>query len=332
MDRLFDSPWMLRITSLLLAILFYFFVVAEQQSASDSDNAMQTDIIMNVPLEVYYDSDNLFVTGVPSTVDVKISGPMAIVQQTKLVEDYKVFVDLNSLLIGEHSIPIQTENFSSKLEVEVEPRSIQVVIEEKVTQEYRVDPEINNSLVAEDYVLKDMTADPQRVFITGAKSIINSISYVKATVKADQGLSESFTQEASVIVLNRDLNKLDVSIEPAKVNVNVDIEQYSREVPVKLKQIGETAENIIVNSLTTDTTKVMLYGSKVILDSLGELVVEYDVADLKDSGEEKVKLVLPEGVSKASVEEITVNADVTVQQSDAEEVSVDVDTSTEELD
>lgn len=310
MDRLFETPWMLRITSLLLAILFYFYVVSVQDDTGEEPST-QTDIITNVPLEVYYDAENLVVTGVPDTVDVKISGPTSLVQQAKVLEDYKVFVDLNSLLIGEHSVTIQTENFSSKLNVEIEPRSIPVVIEEKITQEYRVDPEINNRLVAEDYVLKGMTAEPQKVFITGAKSIVESINYVKATVKAEAGIKESFTQEASVIVLNRDLSKLDVAIEPAKVNVAVNIEQYSRDLQVKVKPVGELPENVTLNNLKFNPMRVTVYGSKVILDSMSELVVEYDVSDLEKSTTSKVKLKLPEGITSASEEEITVEADVT---------------------
>ena len=150
--------------------------------------------LTNVPLEVYYDDSNLFVTGLPETVDVKISGPMQIVLRTKLLEDYKVFVDLNSLLIGEHRVTIQHENFSGKLDVSIDPVSINVVIEEKVTEEFRVDPEMNNRLVGEDYNVRGMVAEPSRVTITGAKSVIESISYVKATITGDKGINESFEQ------------------------------------------------------------------------------------------------------------------------------------------
>ena len=64
-------------------------------------------------------------------------------------------------------------------------------IEERITQEFRVDPEMNNRLIDEGYVLKDMTAEPTTVFVTGAKSIIESISYVKATVTGEQGIKKN---------------------------------------------------------------------------------------------------------------------------------------------
>ena len=52
-------------------------------------------------------------------------------------------------------------------------------------------------------------------------------------------MKQSFTQEATVKVLDRDLNKLDVTIEPEIVKVQVDIAEYSREIPVVLKETGQ---------------------------------------------------------------------------------------------
>ncbi|WP_249646235.1 CdaR family protein, partial [Lysinibacillus sp. D3C2_S12] len=81
------------------------------------------------------------------------------------------------------------------------------------------------------------------VYVTGAKSALESISYVKATVTGEQGLTQSFSQEAAVKVLDRDLNKLDVTIEPETVKVQVDIVEYSREIPVVLRETGQAAED-----------------------------------------------------------------------------------------
>ena len=154
MDKLFDSSWMLRLTALILSCLLFFYVQSEMDDGRESNESPQADILTNVPLEVYYDDNNLLVTGLPETVDVKISGPMQIVLRTKLLKDFKVFVDLNSLLIGEHRVTIQHENFSDKLDVSIEPSVINVVIEEKVTEEFRVDPEMNSRLVGEEYNIR----------------------------------------------------------------------------------------------------------------------------------------------------------------------------------
>ncbi|MEK4231089.1 CdaR family protein [Solibacillus sp. FSL H8-0538] len=318
MDKLFDSYWVLRITALVLSVLLFFYVQSENNTGKDTPSSTETDIITNVPLEVYYDDENLLVTGLPETVDVKISGPMQIVVQTKLLEDYKVFVDLNSLLIGEHRVTIQQENFSGKLDVVIDPETVNVVIEEKVAKEFRVDPEMNHLLIGDDYILRGMTIEPSKVLITGAKSVIESISYVKATVKADAGINASFQQEANVKVLDRDLNKLGVTIYPEKVNVKVEINEYGRELPITIKQTGELAEGVTINELSTKPSTIIVYGPKSKIDALTEVVVDVDVSKIKESGSYEMGITLPAGAAKLSQEKITVQADVTKTTTEVE--------------
>ncbi|NLY79676.1 MAG: hypothetical protein GX072_07235 [Lysinibacillus sp.] len=331
MDKIFDNIWVLRITAFILAILLFFYVKAEMTDKKETTSNSNVDIITDVPLEVYYDSENLIVTGLPETVDVTIEGPMQIVFRTKLQKDFKVFVDLNSLLIGEHRVTIQHENFSPKLDVTIEPSEVDIIIEEKVTQQFKVDPEINNRLIADGYILKSMTAEPSEVIITGAKSVIENISYVKATVTSQEGIKESFTQEANVKVLDNNLNKLDVFIEPEKVNVTVEVIEYSRNIPVTLLRTGTPREGVIVHQLVTDTEYVELFGPKSIIDSLESLVVEFDVSEIESSGNYEVPLELPAGATKLSEETIVVRANVTKTQTESiiEETTSDDENSSE---
>ena len=310
MDKLFDSPWALRITALVLAGVLFFYVQSLKTDGKESDS-IETDILLDVPLEVYYDEDNLIVTGLPETVDVKIEGPSSVILQAKLKKDYKVFVDLSSLVIGEHNVPIVTENFSDKLDVKVEPASVNVVLEERVTQEFKVEPELNNRLIAEDFVLDSMEANPARVMITGAKSVIDSISYVKATVKSEGNISESFSLQSIVIVLNRDLNKLDVTIEPQAVEVKVNVKPCTREIPIVLETIGES-KDMEVNALSLSQGSIVVTGAKSTLDAIKEITAQINLEDIKDSGDYEVKLLLPEGVKLLSENPVTVKADVTL--------------------
>ena len=77
--------------------------------------------------------------------------------------------------------------------------------------------------------------DPATIEVTGAKSVIESISFVKATVTGDKEINKSFEQQARVRVLDKDLNKLNVTIVPEQVTVKVEIAEYNKEVPIVLK-------------------------------------------------------------------------------------------------
>ena len=309
MDKIFDSPWALRITSLIFAVALFFYVQSLLNDGRESNSSIQTDILTDVPLEVYYDETNLIVSGLPDTVDIKIEGPKTSVMETKLFKDYKAVVDLNSLLIGEHSVTIQTENFSEKLTVTVDPKMVNITIEERITQEFRVEPEINNRQIADNYVLDSIEVTPQRVMITGAKSVLDSISYVKASVKAEESIKASFKQESNVVVLNKDLSKLDVVIEPQRVELSVSVKPYTMEIPLVLDTInpGEESE-IDVNNLTLLQDTVEVTGAKQIIDALTEIVAQIDLSTITSSGEYEVTLLLPEGVTKSKAGAVLVEA------------------------
>ena len=157
-----------------------------------------------------------------------IEGPTSIVQSAKQLQDFTVFVDLRNLNMGQHNVMLQVENVSEQLEVTLDPSYIEVNIEEKITREMRVDAEFNERLLAENFIVTGMKTNPERVLITGAKSVVESISFVKATVGGEQGINKTFTQEASVKVLDKDLSKLNVTIEPAQVDVTVKLKNIAK--------------------------------------------------------------------------------------------------------
>lgn len=323
MNKFFDNIWALRITAMVLAVLFFVYAKSEQDNVQSTIPRNDVDIITQVPLEVYYDTENLIVTGLPQTVDVTIEGPMQIVLKTKLTKDFKVFIDLNSMLIGEHRVPIQHENFSPKLDVSIEPAFVDIVIEEKVTKEVRVEPEMNNGLIASDHQLTGITVEPDTVLVTGAKSIIDSIEYVKATVSAERNTKSAFEQESPVKVLDRNLNKLDLLVIPDTVNVKVDISATSKEVPVKIIQKGTPKQGVTINNITSETKKIRVYGQKSVIDVITELVVEFDVSEIEKSGIYEVKLVIPAGATRLSSETIKVQANITTTKTENENTNVD---------
>ena len=311
MDKMMDSPWFLRITALVLAMVLFLSAKSGDENLNAANNGNMTDIIRDIPVEVYYDDDNFVVTGVPETVDMTIEGPSSFVQTAKQLKDFTVFVDLRNLNMGEHEVMVQVENLYEKLDSKIDPAYIDVNIEEKVTRELRVDPEFNDRLLAENFVVTLMKSKPERIQVTGAKSVVDSISYVKATVGGDQGLNKTFTQKASVKVLDKDLSKLNVTIEPAEVEVTVEIEEYSRDIPISLQQKGTTKDGVVINDLTPKTKIVRVYGNKATVDSLDKLTIDVDVSSLEKTGTMKVKIPVPKGVTKISKEEIEVVADVT---------------------
>lgn len=308
-----DSPWFLRFTALFLAILLFYTVQVEEKEVNKNSSSEDIEVFRDIPVEVYYDDENLVVTGVPQSVNMTIEGPANIVQTTKLFKDFTLFVDLRSLPMGEHQVKIDHENISDKLQVRIEPSTIDVNIEERITEAFQIEPEFNERLLAEGYNIVGMEVDPTTIEVTGAKSVVESINFVKATVSADPDVKESFEQEATVRVLDRDLNKLDIEMAQETVRIKVEIEENSKEVPIVLNEQGTPRDGVTINSITPEKDKITLSGSSRVLDEIDQLLVDFDLSAITKSGTVEVALQKPKDGLKLSTKTLKVKVDVQVE-------------------
>ena len=326
MDRIMDNPWFLRFTALFLAVILFYSVQTDEGELNGNKVGDHLDIIRDVPVEVYYDNENLVVTGVPETVNITIEGPINIVQTTKMLKDFSLIVDLRTLTMGRHEVSIRPENISEKLQVRIDPAMVNVLIEEKITETFKVEPEFNKRLLAEDFHVANIDVVPSTIEVTGAKSIIESISFVKATVSGENGINESFEQQAKIRVLDRDLNKLDVSIAPETVTVKVEVVENSKEVPIELKPTGTPPDNVTIDSLSSASEMVTIFGSSKVLDAIDAVTIDVDVSKIKESQTVEVNIPKPKGVSEISISKIKIDVEATVEEPEVEaEVEEELD-------
>ncbi|MGM0754267.1 MAG: CdaR family protein [Bacillota bacterium] len=314
MDKFMESRWFMRIVGLMLAFILYLSVNFDeiQKTASNnngnSQNAIET--IQDVPLEVFYDRENLEVSGLPDTVNVTVEGSRAIVQQAKQVKDFRVYVDLNDIGIGEHQVEIQIDNISEKLDVKLDPDFVNISVQEKVTEEFTVEPQFNESILSNGYEAEGLAVDPKTVKVTGSKDEVEQIAYVIATLDLDEEINENVTREARVQVLDREYNKLDVQIDPEVVEVTVSVANPSKSVPVTIKQNGSLPDGTTLESISVEPEEATIFGRQEVLDTVEELLAEIDLSKITKDSTIAVPLALQDGLNKVAPEEVKVNIDV----------------------
>jgi YbbR domain-containing protein len=314
MDKFMESRWFMRIVGLMLAFILYLSVNFDeiQKTANNnngnSQNAIET--IQDVPLEVFYDRENLEVSGLPDTVNVTVEGSRAIVQQAKQVKDFRVYVDLNDIGIGEHQVDIQIDNISEKLDVKLDPDFVNISVQEKVTEEFTVEPQFNESILSNGYEAEGLAVDPKTVKVTGSKDEVERIAYVIATLDLDEEISENVTREARVQVLDREYNKLDVQIAPEVVEVTVSVANPSKSVPVTIKQKGSLPEGTTLESISVEPKEATIFGRQEVLDTVEELLAEIDLSEITKDSTIAVPLALQDGLNKVAPEEVKVKVDV----------------------
>ncbi|MCM2535482.1 CdaR family protein [Neobacillus pocheonensis] len=261
MDKLMDNPWFIKIIALLLALLLYSSVPQTGNKLTDVNvpGEQTTATITDIPVKVYYDTANLVVTGIPNTVEMTVQNPVTHVQSAKALKNFEVYIDLTNAKIGRQTVKLKVKNLSDKLKATISPATVSVSVQEKITKEFRVDAEFNSNLLDEGYAAGQPVVEPNKVKITGAKNVIDRITYVKATVDTKNHLNDTITKDARISVLDRELNKLDVVVDPETVKVTIPIKNTSKQVPINIIQNGTPPSGVTIDSITLDSTEGHYY-------------------------------------------------------------------------
>ncbi|MEN2768881.1 CdaR family protein [Ornithinibacillus xuwenensis] len=335
MDNWFRSKWFIRGLSLGFAILLYVFVsIEEADTANDSSipfsvlfgGSSETKVIEDVPLGIRIDSEKYVVSGVPETVKITLEGPSSELTPTVEQQNFEMFVDLRDLKEGEHEVEIQYEGISDKLGVYVEPKTINVIIEERASNEFDVSVDfINEDKLPEGYEVSDYELNTDTVTITSSEEVIDRIAIVKVFVDLT-GVTESIkNREIPVNVYDSQGNELGVIVEPATIVVSATIDNPSKKVPVSVATTGELPEGYTIKSMVPSVEEAEVFAITEILESLEEVKTEpIDLSELSESGTMKVGLALPERVQAPGVEEIEVEV-VLEQTKSIDDVTIEVD-------
>lgn len=336
MDKLLETPWFLKVVALVLAALLYVSTNFDFGSDSNSLNTPAqkgSEVIESVPVEVYYDRDNLVVTGIPETVSVTLEGPRNLLVIAKNSREFKLYIDLSDpeIELGKRNVKIQVRDLNDRLTATVNPETVEVVIQEKITKKFTVTPEFDRSLLEDGYIAEEPTVSPTTVKITGAKSTIDSIVYVKAIINLEEGVRDSVTLKAQVQAFDKDYNKLDVEFDPGIVEVKVPIVSPSKTMSIVPVESGEPISGVSIENIEVEPGEITLYGKQDVLDAIENFQLPVDISNIQESTTLTLPIDLPDGVTTSSVDEVKVKVNVTLSDTNEEETPPE-DTENEDVD
>lgn len=312
-DKLIDTSWFMKVFALILALLLFDSQYDPDKDVSEMNVPSEHDseVLEDIPVKSYYDTENLVVTGVPDTVTVTVSGPRANLQQVIVQQDFEVYVDLTEAEIGTQNVPLQISDISERLEVTIEPGSAEVTVQEKVSEDYQVEAEFNQNLLGEGFTAEQPVVEPNTVTITGGKDVVDRIAYVKATMNNLEGpITETVTEAASVSVFDRDMNKLNVVVEPTEIEVTIPVEQLAKTVPIQVVQEGSPASGYVIDSIILDVDEATISGSETVLSETENVRVEVDVSGLEEDTEQTLPVIISDGITEVDPEQVTVRIGV----------------------
>src|SRR5699024_6726783 len=263
-------------------------------------------------VEIRIDSEKYVVSGVPEYVSVTLEGKASILTPTARQKNFNLYVDLEKLGEGEHTVDIEHENVPNELSIYIEPKSVDITIEERATKEFPVSTDlINTDQLPEGFELGDPKVEPGTVVITSSQSVIDQVAVVKVFVDV-AGVTEPINKrEVPVNVYDSQGNELRVNVEPENVVVSVDVQKSSKKVPVKVPTTGNLPKGYSLTSLDANLDEVEVYATSDLLEEVSEIrTEEIDLSGMTKSSKQKVNLELPEGVAVPEVEHVEVNIEI----------------------
>lgn len=320
MDNWFKSKWFIRILSLAFAVTLYAFVSVSEDPGSDatfSTAPTQTETLDRVPVEIRMDREKYVVNGVPDPdegVKVSLKGTSGSVTPLLLQRNFDVYVDLEGLEEGTHTVELQ-HTISDDVEVFIEPKTIDVTIEERASQEFEVQADFINTDSFKEAGLEVVShnVEPQTVTITSSRSNIESIGAVKVYVNLEEVTESINNREVPVNVYDLQGNEMVVSLDPETVQVSVEVDNPSKTVPLSVQTEGELPENYEVDSITANEEEVEIYSQNEVLEDISEVNTEpVDLSDIEESSTMEVPLDLPENVQAPDTESVEVTVEVDV--------------------
>jgi YbbR domain-containing protein len=313
MDKLMDNRWFMKAIALALAMLLYSAVPDNDRKPADHavTGDENTETIQGVPVSAYYDTENLVVSGVPNTVDVIVQGSLANVQTAKALRNFEVYVDLAEIKIGSHTVPIKIKNINTNLKVQIDPAYANITVQERVTKSFKVEAEFDEALLEDGYVADRPVVEPSTVKITGAKDKIERITYVKATLDLNEVITETITKEAKVRVLDSELNKLEVVVEPDTVEVTIPVTSGKKTVPINILQKGSLPNGVTLESIDLNVKEAAIIGPQELLDKTESVRVEVDLSQISGDTELTLPVIISEGITKVNPQLVEAKIDVT---------------------
>ncbi|EAG2945774.1 hypothetical protein B5H33_15620, partial [Listeria monocytogenes] len=205
--------------------------------------------------------------------------------------------DLTGLDEGTHEVPLEVKNLSSSVTAEIEPKTVTVTIEKKVTQTFTVEPVISTDGATSGYGVDSMSVDPQKVEITTGDQTLAEIDRVVAIVNPDDITGDSITVSGTIEAWDSDNNPLAIIADPDSVDVALMMEAPSKEIELFVTQQGTTPEGVSHYIYRMSSISAVLTGPQSILDETQQIGVPVDVSEITTTTERTVTIPVPDGTT-----------------------------------
>lgn len=309
LETILNRPNVLVYISLALAILVFYLVDSKAITLVQTN----AEIIANQPINVIYNKSAYVVEGIPDSVDIILTGRKSDLYLAKQLGDHEVVLDLSDYGVSDEPVRVKlTYNKTiDSLNYKLDPTYVTVTIKKKVSEQKDITYDLlNQDQLDEKLSVKRVTLTKNEVVVKGSEDTLAQIATVKALIDLS---NKDFVNKGIYTVDNVNLVAYDASgmildnveIVSTGISAEIELDSYSKQVPIKITTTGTLADTRAISSITINGKSdymVTIYGDQSELESIDSVPVSIDVNGQGSGNSKKYPVTIskPRGVRSIS--------------------------------
>ena len=284
-----------KVISLVAAVMLWIYVIGQINPATERKIEK---IPINFINENIIDEEGLSVSRISHKyVDVVLEGKRSEINSISK-SDIKVTANLKEAKRGNNNITLSIKT-NKRVDVkQMTPESIGIKLEEKVTEAKSVKISYRgkfpkNKEPGETYI------NPRNIQVSGAKSYVNRVHHVEASVDVDKIKDTAKEIEAKVVPVDKNDNKVDmVGLSQNTVRVVAKMMEI-KTVPLKVQTVGEIRGSLQLDKIKVPK-KITIKGNSDVIKDIKEIIAKtVDISGVKKTTRIPVDANLPYSVALA---------------------------------
>ena len=316
LEKLLNKSTFLIYLSLILAVVFFLCIDKKVINLVENN----AEVITNVPVEVKYNEEAFAVEGVPSNVDITISGRKSDIYLAKQLGEFKVTLDLSEYKASDspYKVYFSYSKNIDNLTYKLDPSYVSVTIRNKVSSVSSVSYElINMDKLDSKLSVKSVTLSKSEVVVKGSESALNKIAWIKALVDLNNpDLTEAGTYDVDNVLLvaydstGKILNNIEIV--PSTLSATLVLDSYSTSVPIEIKTTGKLVAGKSIASILINNSNdyaLTVYGNEEDVSKIKSIPVVINVDGMGGNAVKPytVTLTKPSGVRYMSDSVVTLS-------------------------
>ena len=302
--RIFDN-WILKLTSVVIAVVLWIVGYSINDPA---DSKRMTNVpVTFINTEAVTDKGQVYevLDGTDVVRTITINATRSVIDDLEN-NDINVEADFSKMkLDGTIELKIYSDRHNDAITFKSSSTEVKLLVENKIERYYSLEVDVIGE-PKEGYVVGSAKLDWNRISVSGAESIVNSVERAKAVVDITDTSGDVFSY-ADIVLYDSEGNevskeKIDVSMKTVGTTVEI---LATKTVPITYVSSGVAAEGYVTTgTVISEATEIMIAGKENVISSVNEIVVEGEELYFEDAIEDVVLNVdldeyLPIGITRA---------------------------------